>query len=265
MLKSPSAGSLTVALMRVIWFFELIGGVDAVLAEHRDRHHVDLLRRDDVAVAALFDLLPSPQRHGIGARHPRRLEEARRVEPEVELIQLRQLRRHRHRRAIAVDMPGDAAVDDVRLAQCLLRGRAVLPAEAVLPRRGIQAGLPIERLDARARLPVDGAGVVGERVDAGPVDVDGVLVGLADRGAVAGAREGDAREGRLRRSPRGRVQDRRGVHVAGREALRRDLDGGEWASKAANGRMRFMQGSVVTECSGAAGSGPPPPSGRPVR
>ena len=43
MLKSPSAGSLTVVLMRCDLVLRVDGGVDAVLAEHRDRDDVHLL------------------------------------------------------------------------------------------------------------------------------------------------------------------------------------------------------------------------------
>ena len=120
-------------------------------------------------------------------------------------------------------MPRHAAVDDVRLTRRFLRGRAVLPAESVLPRRRIQARLAIEGFLARARVPVDGARVVGQRVDARPVDVDGVLVGLPDRAGVAGAGERDALQiGFADFSSRG-GEKRRRVDVAGRKLLRGQL------------------------------------------
>ena len=89
----------------------------------------------------------------------------------------------------------------MRLPQVLLRRRPVDPAKAVLPRRGIQAGLAIEGFLARPGFPVDGPRVVGHLIDPRPVDVDRMLEGLADRTAVAGARKRDAPEVRLRRFP----------------------------------------------------------------
>ena len=80
-------------------------GVHAVLPEHRDRDDVHLLRRDDVAVAPFFDLLPSPERPGVRAGHPGGLDESRRVHPQVQLVTLGILGRNGHRRPFAVDRP----------------------------------------------------------------------------------------------------------------------------------------------------------------
>ena len=41
--------------------------IDAELAEHRDRHDVDLLRVHDVAVTTHLDLFPAPDSPGVGA------------------------------------------------------------------------------------------------------------------------------------------------------------------------------------------------------
>ena len=142
------------------------------------------------------------------------------------------------------------AVDDVGLAQCLLRGRAALPAEAVLPRRRVQAGLPIERLLARARAPVDGAGVVVQRVDPRPVDVDGVLVGLPDGAAVAGARERDAAEVGFADLGRRGGEDRHRVHVARREALGQRVDSGKEYEQGGN-RQRTRHAALPVWCPGS--------------
>ena len=110
------------------------------------------------------------------------------------------------------------------LPEVLLSRRAVHPAEAVLPRRGIQARLAIERLLARPGFPIDGAGVVGQRVDARPVDVDGVLERLADGAAVARPREGDALEIRFADFPGSGRQQRRGIDEPRRKLLRGRVD-----------------------------------------
>ena len=193
--------------------------VDAVLAEHRDRDDVHLLRLHDVAVAPFLELLPAPERDGIRAGQARRLDEARRIEPEVELIELGELGRNGDGLAIAVDVPSLAAVDDVRLPRLRLRRCAVLPAETVLPRRGTQARFAVEGLDARAGSPVDRAGVIGERIDARPIDVDGVLEGLADGAGVARPRERDAVEVGFADLARGGREQRGRVDVPGRERL----------------------------------------------
>jgi hypothetical protein len=147
---------------------------------------------DDLAVPPFFDLFPAPQGDRIGAGQSRRLEESRRVQPQVQLIEIREIRRYRDRLAIAVDVPCRAAVDDVRLAGRPLRGRTVLPAQSIFPRGRVQSRLAVEGLLAGALLPVNRARVIGQRIDARPVDVDGILEGLADRAAVAGAAVGDA-------------------------------------------------------------------------
>ena len=87
---------------------------------------------------------------------------------------------------------------------------------------GIQARLAVERLLAGAGLPVDGARVVGQRVDARPVDVDGVLERLADGAAVAGAREGDALQVGLADLLRRRRQQRLRIDDSPAETAARD-------------------------------------------
>jgi hypothetical protein len=163
------------------------GGVDAVLAEHGDRHHVHLLGDHDRAIAAFLDLLPPPERDRIRTGQPGGLEEPRRVQPQIQLVALGILRWNGHRRPVAVDVPGVLAVDDVGLMHVLLKRGAVHPAEAVLPRCGIQAWLAIECLLAGPGFPIDGARVVGHRVDSRPIDVGGLLEGLAHRAVVASA------------------------------------------------------------------------------
>ena len=187
-----------------------------------------LLGRDDVAVAALLDLLPAPERLGIRAGQAGRLEESGRVQPQIQLVALGIFRRHRHRRAVAVDVPGMLAVDDVRLPQCS-------SASACRPRQprpyfhdaGFRPGLRSKVSLLVPGFPVDRARVVGQRVDARPVDVDGVLERLADGAAVAGARERDALEVRFADFPGRRRQQRRGIDVARRKLLRGCVDAEE--------------------------------------
>ena len=98
------------------------------------------------------------------------------------------------------------------------------PAEAVLPRGGIQARLAIERFLAGPGFPVDGARVVGHLIDSRPVDVDGLLEGLADRAAVARARKRDALQVGLANFLGRRRQQRRGIDIPGRKLLGRHVD-----------------------------------------
>ena len=69
-------------------------------------------------------------------------------------------------------------------------------------------------------FPVDRARVVGQRVDARPVDVDGVLGGLADGAVVAGAGERDAFQVGFADLLRGGSEQRQRIDVARRERLR---------------------------------------------
>ena len=164
------------------------GGVHSVLAEHRDGDDVHLLRLHDVSVAALLDLFPSPQGDRIRAGQTGSFEKAWRVQPEVQLVQIREVWRHGHGRAVAVDVPCRTTIDDVSLA-----GGA--SASTVPPCQPspyfhdgrIQSRLPIERLLARACLPIDRARVICQRIDARPVHVDGVLECLANGAAIPGA------------------------------------------------------------------------------
>ena len=75
MLKSPSAGSLTVVLMRVMTFCELIVASTRYLPSIVIATTWTFSGCDDVAVAAFLELLPAPERDGIRARQPRRLDE----------------------------------------------------------------------------------------------------------------------------------------------------------------------------------------------
>ena len=200
------------------------GRVHPIPSEHRDGDDVHLLGLDDVAIATLLELFPAPEGDGVGARQAGSFEKPVRVQPQIELIEVRQFLRHGHWYAVAVDVPRGAAVDDVRLTRRPLGGRAALPAEPVLPRRRVQSRLAIECFLAGAGFPIDGAGVVVQRVDARPVDVDGVFERLADRARVAGAGVGDALEvGFADLLRRGSQQGSR-VDIAGRESLSRGLD-----------------------------------------
>ena len=156
---------------------------------------------------------------GIGAGQAGRLDESRRIHIEIEQIPLCVFGRHRDRRAVAVDGPRIFAVGDVGLPHVLLERRSVDPAEPVLPDGGIQAGRAVEGLFARLRVPVDGAGVVGHRIDPRPVDVDRVLICLADRTAIAGTGERDTLEVCFANLLGGGRQQWRGIDVAGRELL----------------------------------------------
>ena len=128
------------------------------------------------------------------ARQAGSFEKPVRVQPQIELIEVRQFLRHGRWYAVAVDVPRGAAVDDVRLTRRPLGGRAALPAEPVLPRRRVQSRLAIECFLAGAGFPINGAGVVVQGVDARPVNVDGDFERLADSARVTGAGVGDALE-----------------------------------------------------------------------
>ena len=65
--------------------------------------------------------------------------------------------------------------------------RTVDPADAVLPRRGVEAGLPIELLHHGPGFPIHGPGVVRQGIDARPVYVPRRLALLADCATVGGA------------------------------------------------------------------------------
>ena len=224
MLKSPSAGSLDRGLDARDLVLRVDGRVHAILPEHRDGDDVHLLGLDDVAIAALLELFPAPEGDGVRARQAGGLEKPVRVQPQVELIEIRQFLRHGDGCAVAVDVPRGPAVDDVRLTRGPLRRRAALPAEPVLPRGRVQSRLAIECLLAGAGFPVDGAGVVVQRIDARPVDVDGVLERLADRARVAGAGVGDALQVGFADLLRGGGQQGSRVDISGRESLRRGLN-----------------------------------------
>ena len=83
------------------------------------------------------------------------------------------------------------------LTMCVCRRRFCVGVPSCQPRpyfhdAGFRPGLRSKVSLLVPVLPVDGARVVGQRVDPRPVDVDRVLEGLAHRAAVARAREGDA-------------------------------------------------------------------------
>ena len=191
---------------------------------------------DDVAVSTLFDLLPSPQRHGIGTRHARRLQEPVGVQVHIQAIHLRQLGRDRNGRPVAIHVPGRCAIHDVRLARRRLRRVATFPAHPVLPRCGIQARFAVERLHARLGLIVDGAGVVGHRIDARPVDVHRVLTCLADRTAVASAGVTDTRQIGLSDFLGDRSQQRHGVNITRGELLGGHRPAGQGQKSGENNR-----------------------------
>ena len=109
------------------------GGVDPVLAEHRNRDDIHLLGADHVAVAAFLDLLPPPQRHRVRPGQASGLEEPMGVHPHFQLVELRQRRRHCHWRPIAIDVPGKLAIDDMCLAGSLLGRRSTGPTHPILP------------------------------------------------------------------------------------------------------------------------------------
>ncbi len=93
------------------------GRIDAVLAEHPDRHHRHLLGHRRRTVPAHLAQLPAPDGHGIGARQPRGLQEAVRVQPHLQLPELGFVwRRRDRRRGRAIVMPAKPAVHDELLA-----------------------------------------------------------------------------------------------------------------------------------------------------
>ena len=59
--------------------------------------------RHDVAVPPFFDLLPSPERPRVRAGHAGRLEEPRRIHPQIQLVAFGILGRYGHWRTVAVD------------------------------------------------------------------------------------------------------------------------------------------------------------------
>ena len=133
MLKSPSTFSFTVVLMRVMMFWLLIVASTRYFPSIVMATTCTFSGETTLPSRPFLELLPAPERSGVGARHPRGLQEAVRRQPDIELVDLGELRRHGHGRAVAVHVPRDAAVDDVGLPDVLLRRRAADPAEAVLP------------------------------------------------------------------------------------------------------------------------------------
>ena len=214
MLKSPSTFSFTVVLMRVMMFWLLMVASTRYFPSTVMPTTCTRSGDDDVAVAALFDLLPSPQRFRVGARHARRFQKPVRLQPEIELIDLGHVRRNRDRRACAVDVPRVPPVHDVGLAEVRLRRCPADPAEAVLPRRRIVAGLPVEGLLAGPGFPVDGPRVV-RHFAARPVDVHRILERLSDRAAVAHAGKRDAAKTLFVDRLRGGGQHRSRIDVPG--------------------------------------------------
>ena len=93
---------------------------------------------------------------------------------------------------------------------------------------GIEPGLAIERLLARAGFPVDRPRVVGQRVDARPVDVRRSYSAVWPDGAVvAGAGERDAAQVRLADLLRRRREQRQRIDVARRKRLRAHQSAGQ--------------------------------------
>ena len=108
-------------------------GIHAIFPEHRNRDHVHFLWNYHVPVSAFLELLPPPQGHGIGTRQASGFEEPMGVQPHVQLVHLRKLRRDGHGRPVAIHVPGRLAIDDVRLTGLPLGRRATFPADPVLP------------------------------------------------------------------------------------------------------------------------------------
>ncbi len=191
-------------------------GVCAVLAVDGNGHDAYLGRLDLRAIASHLAELPSPRRFWIRARLPCGLEESVRVQPHVELIDLGKGRRDRDRRSVgSVHVPGVRAGHDVRLVLVLLE-RSVDPVDAVFPRRRVQPGLAIELLVHHARIPVHRPRVVGQRIDARPVDVARRLALLPDGAAIRGSGNRDAPQAVGADGFGGGIQDGLRVEVAGR-------------------------------------------------
>ena len=201
------------------------GRVDLESAGRRDLHDVGDLGNDRRAVAPHLAELPAPRRLRVRARHLRGLQEAVRVHPELDREDVRDVRLDRHRLTVrAVHVPRvhlrARRVQHEDLMRLLLQ-RTVDPADAVLPRGGREARLPVELLLHRLRLPVHRADVVAELVRARPVDVLARLFLLADGAVIALAGDRDAIQLVVPDRPDGGVEKRLRIDVARRELLLR--------------------------------------------
>ena len=190
------------------------GGVDAKLAVDGDRDHGDPLRLHFGTIASHFAELPPPRGSRVRAGQTCGFEKAVRVQPQVELVDFREVRRRGHRcRGRSVHLPGVVVLDREDLVPLALE-RAVDPADAVLPRRGVQSGLAIELLLHGRVLPVHRPRVVRQRVDSRPVDVARRLALLADRARVCRARDRHAPQVRGADGLRGRIEHGSRIDVA---------------------------------------------------
>ena len=224
--------------------------IDPVLA-HLDRDHGDLLRHRRRTVAAHFAQLPPPHGYRVGARHPRGLEEAVRVDPQIQLPSLRIVGRRRNRRAArAIHVPGVIAVDHECLPRIPLERCSADPTRAVLPRCRVHPRLAIELLLHRPGFPVHRPRVVRQWLAARPVHVPVGPELLADGAGIAGAGNRDAfqvvRADRLGR----RLEDRLRIDVTRRELLgaSREAREGPPGQEASNAFWPYVQPLDLDRC-----------------
>ena len=153
------------------------GGIHPVLPEHHCRNHGHFLDSSSSrAVATTLRHFPPPYRGRIGAWGHSGFNEARWVEPDVKLPQLRIGRRWNWIGAFAIHVPGVVAADDKGLPFALLDRCSSQPTCAVFPRARVHARPTTELLHRGPEVIVNGSSVVSQRLAARPIRILGEIL-----------------------------------------------------------------------------------------